>query len=223
MPVVPKTRIGKLQYYEAHLQPWAASAAQIGLSPGSVAALADKAEAARAAYLRHVAARSAAASATRDYYQKIRALHNGPGAGADMIRQIRTTAQVTDDPQVYVLAMIPAPAAPSTLGPPGTPHDFGAKLNPGDGSLKLTWKCKHPAGSSGTIYQLSRRIGDSGPFVPLATLGKRTFTDRTVPAGAAAVTYQILALRSTAVGVAAQFTVNLGASGASAEAIKLAA
>ena len=68
----------------------------------------------------------------------------------------------------------------------------------------------------GTIYQVSRRTGATGAggaFVAVGGTGTRSFVDPTVPAGAAAVTYQIQAVRSTAVGPWAQFNVNFGVSG----------
>jgi hypothetical protein len=132
-------------------------------------------------------------------------------AGSDIIKQIRAKAAVDGD-NVYVLAQIPAPALPSPVPPPGTPTDFIVTLNP-DGSLKLRWKCANPAGSMGTMYQVSRRIGSGGPLVQIGGSGVKSFLDATVPAGTPAVTYQITAARSTALGVAAQFVVNFGVGG----------
>ena len=69
------------------------------------------------------------------------------------------------------------------------------------------------AGAGGTMYQVSRRAGGSGPFAQIGGTGVRSFVDDTVPAGTAAVTYQIRAVRSTTAGVAAQFVVNFGVGG----------
>lgn len=217
MSTVPSKPILKLAFYEAHIDPWNTSATLIGLVTTEVTALNAKAVAARAAYLAHVAAQDAAAAATLDFATKIRQLHNAPGAGADMIRKIRTRAITTNDPGVYVLAAIPAPATPSPVGPPGTPTTFKATLNP-DGSLKITFKCPNPAGSVGTIYQVARQLDGAGPFVPLTGTGSRSFIDASVPAGSSSVTYRIVAVRSTAVGDAGQFTVNFG-TGAGGEMI----
>jgi len=115
----------------------------------------------------------------------------------------------TDGDNVYFLAQIPPPATPSPVPAPGTPSDFAATLNP-DGSLGLKWKCANPPRSTGTIYQISRRTGAAGAFVSVGGSGARTFVDAGVPSGVASVTYQIVAVRSTAIGVAAQFTVNFG-------------
>jgi hypothetical protein len=212
MPIVPNDRVAKLEFYEAHITPWTTNAVAIGLASGSVTALATAAADARAAYTAHVAAQAAARAATAAFYDKIRALHNAPGMGADMIQQIKTKAQTTNNPNVYVLAQIPAPAIPAPVPAPGTPTGFAATLNP-DGSVKLNWKCPNPAGSAGTVYQLSRRTGPTGAFVAVGVSGARSFIDATVPAAVASVTYQIVAVRSTAIGTAAQFTVNFGVSG----------
>jgi hypothetical protein len=213
MPTVPSNLVARLSFYEAHTGPWTTSATLIGLTSASVTALGTRADDARAAYTAHIAAQASAKAATLNFYEKMRLLHNAPGAGADMIRQIKTKALTSNDPGVYVLAEIPAPATPSPVGPPGTATDFKAVLNPADGSVKLSWKCPNPTGSTGTIYQVLRRIGSSGAFSPLTTLGTRTFIDTTLPAGTASVTYQITAVRSTSTGAPAQFTVNFGSGG----------
>jgi hypothetical protein len=60
------------------------------------------------------------------------------------------------------------------------------------------------------MYQVSRRLGATGPFLPLTSLGARSFTDSTVPAGTATLAYKIVAVRSTALGISAEFVVNFG-------------
>jgi hypothetical protein len=79
----------------------------------------------------------------------------------------------------------------------------------------MRWKCANPAGSQGTFYQVSRRTGTGGAgvFVPVGGTGNKSFVDATVPAGVANVTYQVVAVRSTAMDLAAQFTVNFGVGG----------
>jgi hypothetical protein len=107
------------------------------------------------------------------------------------------------------LASIPAPAKPSPIAPPGKPSQFIVKLNQ-EGSLELKWKCPNPAGAVGTMYHLHRRTEAGGALVYLGTSGERRFVDATLPPGSSQVTYQIQAFRSTSVGPAAQFNVNLG-------------
>jgi hypothetical protein len=211
MRTVPETRLGKIEFYESRLGPWAASGAAIGLAIDSILALAAKTAAARAAYDTHLAAAAAARAATTDFYQTVTAMHGDPGAGSDMIATIRNYAQVQDDPEVYTLAQIPPPASPGTPPPPGVPTDFGVELL-ASGALSLTWKSRNPRGVGGTIYELVRQV-DGGAFTFVGSTGSRVFTDDTVPAGAAAVTYQITAVRSTARGKPARHTVRFGGAG----------
>ena len=65
----------------------------------------------------------------------------------------------------------------------------------------------------GTIYQISRSIGSSNNFQVIGISGTKSFTDETLPAGTASVFYRIRAIRSTKVGPAATFMVNLGVAG----------
>src|SRR5439155_25688357 len=81
------------------------------------------------------------------------------------------------------------------------------------GGLELAWKCPNPPGSSGTIYQVWRRATPLAEFEYLGGSGDKRFADTTIPAGSSQVTYQIQAVRSTAVGDFAQFNVNFGVSG----------
>lgn len=101
--------------------------------------------------------------------------------------------------------------APSPLPPPGTPNDFRVTLS-ADGSIELTWKCVHPRGSRGTLYQVFRRTTDDGEFAYVGGSGAKRFTDTTIPAGTTALTYQIRAVRSTSAGPWATFNVRFGAS-----------
>ena len=66
------------------------------------------------------------------------------------------------------------------------------------------------------MYQICRRTAATGEFAYLGGAGEKKFVDTTVPAGAPQVTYQIQAVRSTAVGPWAQFNVNFGAAPAAA-------
>ncbi|MDB5319647.1 MAG: hypothetical protein JWN40_1278 [Phycisphaerales bacterium] len=214
MAIVPKDRVAKLEFYEAHIAPFTTNATAVGLSSASVALLATATSDTRAAYTAHIAAQAAAKAATAAFYDKVRAMHNAPGMGADMIQQIKTKAEITNNPNVYVLAQIPAPATPSPIPAPGTPTDFTVALLQ-DGSLELKWKCANPSGAGGTIYQLQRRSGSQTDWTFAGATGSRTFTDSSLPAGASPVTYLVTAVRSTARGNPAQFTVSFGSVGSS--------
>lgn len=206
--ILPEGAVAKVAFFENHNPVWQSVAAGIGTTPGAVTALQTKTLAARNAYNAQQLLLDQAKAATQTFNDAVAAMTR---AGSDIIKQVKAKA-ATDGNAVYTLALLPVPATPAPLPPPGTPTDFAAALNP-DGSLTLRWKCANPAGSSGTIYQLARSVGD-GPFAAVGGTGTKTFVDNTLPAGAATVTYQVQAVRSTAAGTAAQFLVRFGVSGA---------
>ena len=208
MGIVPETRLGKIEFYEAHLGPWDSNDQAIGLQPASVTNLSTLTTAARRAFEAAESAREASKAATRAYHNAVRAMHSGPGAGQDMIDQIRNFAQSSNNPNVYVLAQIPPPATPGTTPPPGTPLDFEVRLLQ-TGALELRFKCVNPPGTQGTIYEVQRRIG-TGAFAFIGASGVRSLIDETLPAGSAQVTYQVTAVRSTLRGDPALFTVSFG-------------
>lgn len=214
MPIVPKSIADEIAFFENHNTPWSTNALAIGTTTAAVTALATQTAAARAAYNAQQAAQNAAKAATLTLKGAMDAMGI---AGSDIIKSIKTKAATAGD-SVYALAEIPAPATPSPVGPPGTPSDFKVALN-ADGSLKLTWKCTNPG--AGTIYQIYRRVGASGEFTYLGGVGSKSFVDNTLPAGSSAVTYQMQAARSTAVGAWAQFNVNFGVGGSGATIVSV--
>jgi hypothetical protein len=226
MPIVPKKPAERVAFYASKITGWTTNAVAVGTTSAAVTDLGTKVTSAQAKIAAALAAKELAKNAVADADLAVKDMAH---AGAAIIQQIKAKAAVSGL-SIYVLAQIPAPATPTPVPPPGTPVNFKAALNP-DGSLKLTWKCPNPPGAPGTIYQVARRIGASGAFLPLTSVGTRSLTDDTVPAGTASVTYRITAVRSTSIGLAAEFTVNFGtgvtgemvASVVSASAPKLAA
>jgi hypothetical protein len=215
MSIVPATRIGKIEFYESHVAPFSTHSAAIGLSPGSVSALSTATQTARSAYNAHLSAVEASKAATQFFHDKVQAMHSGPGLGSDMIQQIKTFAQTSNNPNVYVLAQIPGPGSPSELPPPGTPYAFKVNLLQ-TGAIELKWKCDNPTGSSGTIYEVRRKPANApGGFQFVGTTGERTFVDHSLSVsggagGATSFIYQVTAMRTTARGEAANFLVNFG-------------
>jgi hypothetical protein len=205
MPIVPKNPTAKVAFYASKTTGWASSAVAIGTTTSAVSDLTTKVSSAQTKIAAALAAKEAAKNAVADADLAVKDMAH---AGAAIIQQIKAKAAVSG-PAIYILAQIPAPATPTPVPPPGTPTNFKAALNP-DGSLKLTWKCPNPPSAPGTIYQLARRIGASGGFTPLTSVGTRSLTDSTVPSGTASVTYRITAVRSTTIGLAAEFIVNFG-------------
>jgi hypothetical protein len=221
--IVPPDAAGKVLFFETHVTQWGSVATSIGTTTAIVTALNTKVVAARAALNAQQAAADAAKAATLAAKNAVATMND---AGIDIIKSIKTKAAT--DPNVYVLAQIPAPATPTPVGPPGTPTDFAITLQQ-NGALTLTWKCANPPGASGTIYQVYRKIGTAAEFSFVGASGQRKFVDSTLPSIAGRVTYQIMGVRSTSFGDPAQFNVNFGIGGAGemtasvAQAPKLAA
>jgi hypothetical protein len=205
MALLPQTLNGKITWYESKLPTWEANATGIGSSAPEIAALVTKTEAARAAMVAQEEAQDTAKTKTAALRNAVEAMMT---AGADVIAKIRVKASA-DGEAIYELANIPAPAIPSPTPPPGEPTDFKVKLL-NNGAITISWKCANPAGTSGTQYQVWRRVGAAGAFTYLGGTGPKEFTDATIPAGSSQVTYQIQATRSTAIGPWAQFNVNFG-------------
>jgi outer membrane murein-binding lipoprotein Lpp len=210
MGIVPRTLVEKVQFFSTRLATFAEHAAALGLSKAEVAELAAAVEEAEAAMRAQREAQLAAQGATA---RANLAIDLVGVKGAAIVARIRATARGNDDPSLYPLASLDAPAARSAVPAPGTPEQFSTRIT-GNGRLELTWTCANPKGSTGTTYQISRRIGD-GPFEYIGVTGAKRFVDKTIPKGATGLTYQIQSMRSTAIGGVNTFPVTFGTDGQS--------
>jgi hypothetical protein len=211
MSVLPTSKKDKIKFVQDHLTIWADNAVAIGTTAAAVTALQAKKDAAQAALTAQGEAQNAAKSRTNDLNIAVQAMVD---ATTDILKQIKTQAALTG-PTVYSLADIPVPATPSPKPAPGQPTDFKVALG-ALGEVNLSWKCANPPGSQGTIYQIWRRLGTETEAKYLGGVGKKEFTDATVPAGTSTVVYQIQASRSTKNGPWATYTVQFGVSGGGA-------
>lgn len=214
MAVLPDSRVDQIEFCEAHIDVWSAAPATIGLTAAQVAALSGLTEDARKDYLAAQTARDASKSATEKFYDSTRDMRE---KAAELIRVIKTFADTTNNPNVYQLAQIPQPAAPSVNPPPGKPTGITITLN-ASGAIALSWKSEN---ASGGFFQVYRRIGTSttGAFTNIGGTGNREFTDGTLPLGSTSVTYRIQGFRGQDPGessdnVLVQFGVAGGAGGA---------
>jgi hypothetical protein len=211
MSLLPNGRIGKVEFFESHLTPWTADPSGIGSTPAQIAEMATLTAAARAAFKAQQEAQSVARAATATFNDAVAAMTNN---GMAIIERARAKARV-DGIHVYAAAWIPSPSKGSPVPAPGKPSELSVTLT-AIGTFLLEWKCDNPTNAVGTMYQIHRQVlpptGD-GTFVFLGTSGVKTFEDRTLPAGAPRITYQITAIRSTARGRAAQFPIEIGVTG----------
>lgn len=133
--------------------------------------------------------------------------------GGRLVNKIRANAELATDPTaVYAAALVPAPATPSPVGPPGTPTDFVATLLVG-GDVDLAWKCAQPVGAAGTTYQIYRRFTPGAAWEFCGASGEKKYVDATIPAGVQFVMYKVRGIRSTVAGPWGEFNVTFGAGG----------
>lgn len=221
MPLVPSSDLEALQFFETHISPWQGNAVAIGTTAAAVTNVDNKAKAARARYNEHQAAKAAARAATQAFYNAVRDLRS---VGGDVIRQIRTQAEVNNNPAVYTLAQIPPPAAPTPQPPPGQPHDFAVSLT-ASGAIVLAWKSSNSAPSGGAYFSVRRRLPGEAGFSVVGGTGSRSFADDSIPPGVNSAVYIVQGFRGTTPGLESeQLGVQFGAgAGAGAATVRLAA
>ncbi|HVU64773.1 MAG TPA: hypothetical protein VHC70_12410 [Phycisphaerales bacterium] len=211
MSVLPETKIGQLEYFEAHIPIWVVAPTTIGLTSTATSLLSSRIEDARTAYNQMLAARDAAKNATQVWYDKCALMNE---AGRDDIRLIKAYADSQANPMtVYTLAQVDPPAPPGPSPTPGTPDSFKVSLNPASGELTLAWKC---IGDGNAVYLVSRQFASDPAPVFLGAVGAKTFTDSTLPniSGASLpVSYFITCQRGAMQGAMASVTIRFGTGG----------
>jgi hypothetical protein len=181
---LPAHRGPAIDWINARLTPWGANAVAIGLEPTDPPALVALAGAADDARIAADNARAASKAATQAWYDTADAAMD---FARDLILKIKTQAAVTNDPQVYTLALISARANPGETPAPEVPSDIRAELLD-QGRVRLTWKGKGPRG---TFYIVKRRLVSENTFTVIATVTDKVFTDESLPFGVDKVVYAI--------------------------------
>lgn len=212
-----------IQFYEDRVNGWFANASDIGMTSSQATTVKSAATAARDAFTAASLARVAAKDATLALRNAMRSLKT---SGGDSIKTIRAFASATNDPNVYVIAQIPAPAAPTPAKPPSQPIQLRAIVEP-TGALTIEFKAGpaatgQDASTAGVLYQIRRRINNESNFTTIGiaqpsragTRGFTSFTDETVPVGSTNIRYLVIPQRgssSALVGPASQvLTVTIG-------------
>jgi hypothetical protein len=205
MGLLPENHAERIAFFTSRTTLWTTNATAIGTTSTAVTAVSTAATAASAALAAQIEALNTAKAATQTLFNAMDVLTN---AGMVVIEQVRTKSRTAGD-AVYPLANIPVPATPTPKPPPGQPTDLKVLLTQ-TGAFDMKWKCPNPPGAQGTVYNIFRRVGDTGEFAFIGGSGVREFTDETVPSGAALIMYKIQAVRSTSVGPYATFNVFIG-------------
>ena len=194
MGVVPQTRLGKLEFYEAHLAAWSANAVGIGLTATEVTDLTALVTAARAQFNAQQTAKDAAKAATLGFHDKADAMQS---LGSELIRTIKLYAQTKNDPGVLVVAQLPKPLPPTPAGPPVAPTDLTASMN-SDGSIRLAWK---GSVAQRQFFSVWRQLPSQSMPLQIGSVAAKEFTDLTVPRGLTQVVYCVRAHRDAQVSV----------------------
>lgn len=173
MPVLPQGDIQKVEFMEAHLTLWNTNAVAIGLTVAQVTAMSTATTAARSGYNTMLVKREDAKSATAGFHNLARSMTD---LASDAVKAIKTKAAQTNDPNVFVLANIPAPDAASPPPPVVPPTELVADPN-ADGTVTLKWK---GTTAFNTWFSVWRKIG-SAAWDQIGSTGIKTFVDSSVP------------------------------------------
>jgi hypothetical protein len=192
MAVLPQSLSQRIEFLEARISKWNDVATQIGLTVQQVTVLEQAIIQARAALTERDLTRAVAKSATENYHNVGRQLSD---LASDAIKAIKLKAALNNDPNVYVLANIPAPQPPTPPPPPQPPTDFIADPN-ADGTVTLKWK---GSVANQTFFSIYRKLG-SGEWMNLGSTALKTFTDQTIPSPVPSlVLYQVRSQRQNVV------------------------
>lgn len=194
MPILPQSDIQKVEFMEGHLALWSTNATAIGLTAAQVTAMTTATTAARTGFNGSTAAHAAAKAATANFHNLTRTMTD---LASDAIKAIKLKAAQTNDPNVYVLANVPAPLPPSPPAPPEPPTDLVADPN-ADGTISLKWK---GSVANSTFFSVWRKLGSSPTWTNIGSTAVKTFQDSSVPGTPvpASITYAVRSQRNNEV------------------------
>lgn len=197
-----------LAWCTQHTDTFIDNAAAIGLTAAQATAFKTATTTAADALTAQGIARNAAEAATANTNLRFAELRAKAG---EVVRSIRTFAENTNNPGVYVTANIPAPQPPQPAPPPAQPFDLAIAIDASTGAPILSWKASNPPNTQGTSYIIRRRTSAAGPFEFVGVTGVKKFTDNTFFAGPDMVQYTVQGQRADQAGpVSPIFTVNFG-------------
>lgn len=187
----PNTIPELLSWGESHWPLWNTNAAQIGLTAAQAMAFKTLVQSSRSAFDAAEAARLASRNATQLQTNALTAMRANAGT---LVAIIKAYAEATNNPNIYNLSGISPPDPRGSVAPPSTPENVRASLNP-NGSLTLKWKATQPTGATGVQYQIFRQLDGEQGFTLVDTVGRKNWTDTSLPRGVDGVNYILQAKR----------------------------
>lgn len=193
MPVLPDTKLGQLEFFEAHKDLWMANAASIGIVPASMTAFKTQIAADRTAYDAMQVAREAGKASTQNFYNTHGTMLD---TGRAFIAAIKAFAETSHNPNVYVLANIDPPAPPTPAPTPETPTDLVGAISP-SGSVTLTWSATRSGATRGIFFLVERQRASETTWTPLGGVMEKAILDPNPGLGEGPVQYRVRAGRNT--------------------------
>lgn len=208
---LPKAIPDLLAWAQTHADLWQTNQASINLSAAQVTAFKTLVGTFTAANNAAEAARLASKNATEALQAAVSSVRATGGAYVNLIKAF---AETTNNPNVYTLSGVSPDDPAGTVPAPIPPETINATVN-ADGSLTLKWKVGQPEGVTGVQYLVSRRLGSTGTFALIGSVGAiKTFVDATLPFGVDSVQYIITPKRGDVVGAqSATFALQFGVNG----------
>lgn len=208
---LPRTIVELLAWAETHGALWQTNQASIGLSSSQSSSFKNLVSSFSTAYSAAETARLASKNATEALNAAVTSVRANAGA---YINLIKAFAETTNNPNVYTLSGITPDDPAGTVPAPIPPETINATVN-ADGSLTLKWKVGQPDGVTGVQYLISRRLGATGTFALIGSVGAiKTFVDATLPFGVDSVQYIITPKRGDVLGAqSATFALQFGVNG----------
>jgi len=192
-PVLPASRLQIIEFFEAHLTPWGANLAAVGLTAQNLVDLGAAITAARTDYDALLPARLAAKAATQTHYNSTALLRE---VGSELIKTIKLFAETSNDPAVYNLAQIPPPSLATPTPPPAQPTGLKSQIDV-NGDVELTWNATY---GDGSFFTVRRKMENATgvldtDWTHAGTIQGSSLIDTKVPKGFAAAHYQVTARR----------------------------
>lgn len=194
---IPAADAPLITWLTDHAERWVQTQGEIGLSPQRAAAIAaDVAQMVEDWRAYEDAKQALTAARERWLAGRARGVASA-SAGAKIIKAF--AADSADPSAVYTAASIPAPKEMVVGVAPGRPTAVRCELNTVTGEARLSWRCRNPRTTRGTVYIVQRRARAGDRWETLGVSSVRSFTDTTLTAGSS-VEYQVTAVRGGVTG-----------------------
>ena len=211
--ILPRDPRQLIVFAQVHAPVWQEHASELGLSAEQVQTLVDRTGEGDARRQAAVAARQASLTATQAYYHAAGELREILGRCMSTIHA--TAAQSEDPGATYTAASVPVPKKPGrggAAGEPAQPQELRFSVQ-STGAVQIRWSCRQPAGVSGVVTLVYRKLPSDTDFCMVDVVGGKSFTDETLPAGTPSAMYMLQGRRGDRVGPLSHvLTVSFGTS-----------